>query len=255
MDLKGRGVIVTGGASGIGAALSRSFSAAGAFVAIVDQDRDGASRVADEVAGLALPGDVSDPDIMPMFTSIAEERFGRLDLVVLNAGRVGGQSGTQDLDVDDYRRLVGVNVDHVVYGLAASVPALQRAGGGTVLATAALAGLVPLAVDPLYTLTKHAVVGYVRAAGEALADEGIRVCAICPGLVDTLLSAARRDQLGDYPLLSEQDVVAAVDAVLEHGRSGEAWFVQPGCEAAPYEFHRMPGPAEGIRPPAESRSE
>lgn len=255
MDLKGRGVIVTGGASGIGAALARSFSAAGAFVAIVDQDRDGASRVADEVAGLALPGDVSDPDIMPMFTSIAEERFGRLDLVVLNAGRAGEQSGTHDLDTDDYRRLVGVNVDHVVYGLVAAVPALGRAGGGTVLVTASLAGLMPVAEDPLYTLTKHAVVGYVRAAGEALADEGIRVCAICPGFVDTPLIAARRDQLGDFPLLSEQDVVACVDAVLERGRSGEAWFLQPGRDAAPYEFRGVPGPSGGARPAAVSRSE
>jgi NAD(P)-dependent dehydrogenase (short-subunit alcohol dehydrogenase family) len=249
MELKGRGIIVTGGASGIGATLARRFSAAGAFVAIIDQDPNATKRVANEVAGLALPGDVSDPDIMPMFTAIAEDRFGQLDLVVLNAGMEGGQSGTHDLDVDSYRRLVGVNIDHVVFGLCAAVPALQRAGGGTILAIASLAGLFPMPGDPLYTMTKHAVVGYVRAAAVSLAEEGIRVCAVCPGFADTPLIAAQRDQFGDFPPLSTADVANAVDAVLEHGKPGEAWFVQPGREPAPYGFRGIPGPAGETRPP------
>jgi NAD(P)-dependent dehydrogenase (short-subunit alcohol dehydrogenase family) len=255
MDLKRRGVVVTGGASGIGAALARRFSAAGAFVAIIDRDAEAAQKVADEVSGLALPGDVSDPDIMPMFTSIAEERFGRLDLVVLNAGIGGKQSGTHDLDVEAYRRLVGVNVDHVVYGVAAAVPVLRKYGGGTIVATASLAGLLPMPGDPLYTLTKHAVVGYVRAAGAALAEEGIRVCALCPGFVHTPLISDHLEQFGDFPLLTTDDVVAAVEAILERGRGGEAWFVQPGREPAPYGFRGVPGPAGGTRPPAVKWSE
>jgi len=249
MDLKGRSVIVTGGGSGIGAALARRFADQGAFVAIIDRDADATKSVADEIAGLALPGDVSDPDIMPMFTSIAEDRFGRLDLVVLNAGIGGKQSGVEALDVEAYRRLVGVNVDHVVYGGSAAVPVLRKYGGGTVIATASLAGLLPMPTDPLYTLTKHAVVGYVRAAGAHLADEGIRVCALCPGFVDTPLIAAEREQFGDFPLLSTGDVVAAVDAILDRGVSGEAWFVQPGREPAPYGFRGVPGPAGGVAPP------
>lgn len=250
MELKRRGVIVTGGASGIGAALARRFSAQGAFVAVIDKDGDGARRVADEVSGLALHGDVSDPDIMPMFTEIASERFGRLDLVVLNAGLGGKQSGTEALDVEAYRRLVGVNVDHVVYGVCAAVPVLRRNGGGTIIATASLAGLLPMPGDPLYTLTKHAVVGYVRSAGAALAAEGIRVCALCPGFTDTALIAAQKAQFGDFPLLSTDDVVTAVDGILERGESGDAWFVQPGREAAPYGFRGVPGPAGGSRPPS-----
>jgi NAD(P)-dependent dehydrogenase (short-subunit alcohol dehydrogenase family) len=255
VDLKGRGVIVTGGASGIGAALARKFSAEGAFVAIVDKDEDATRRVADEVAGLALPGDVSDPDIMPMFTAIAEERFGRLDLVVLNAGIVAGQSGIEDLDVDAYRRIVGVNTDHVVYGVCAAVPVLRRHGGGTIIATASLAGLMPMPADPLYTLTKHAVVGYVRATGAALADEGIRVCALCPGFTDTPLIAVQRAQFGDFPLLTTEDIVAAVDGILERGQGGEAWYVQPGREPGPYGFRGVPGPAGGTRPPKVEWSE
>ena len=249
MDLKGRGVIVTGGGSGIGAALARRFAGLGAHVAIIDRDTDAAKSVAEEIAGLALPGDVSDPDIMPMFTAIAEDRFGRLDLVVLNAGVGGKQSGVENLDVDAYRRIVGVNVDHVVYGLSAAVPLLRKHGGGTVLATASLAGLLPMPTNPLYTLTKHAVVGYVRAAGARLADEGIRVCGLCPGFVDTPLIAHKRDQFGDFPLLTTDDVVAAVDSILDRGQSGEVWFVQPGRESAPYGFRGVPGPAGGVSPP------
>jgi NAD(P)-dependent dehydrogenase (short-subunit alcohol dehydrogenase family) len=250
MDVKGRGVLVTGGASGIGASVVRRLSLAGARVAIIDRDADGANRIADEVAGLALVGDVADPDIMPMFTSVVEDRFGRLDIVFLNAGTVGGQPGTSELDVEHYRRVVGVNVDHVVYGLSAAVPALRRAGGGTVIATASLAGLLPLASDPIYTLTKHAVVGYVRAAGATLAEEGIRVCALCPGFADTPLIAEQRDQFGEFPLLTADDVAGAVEAILDHGQGGEAWYVQPGREPGPYGFRGVPGPGSGARPPA-----
>lgn len=254
MDLKGKGALVTGGASGIGAAVVRRLSAAGAHVAVVDLNEEAARSVATEVGGLALPGDVSDPDTMPMLTSVAEERFGRLDVVFLNAGTVSGQSGLTDLDVAKYRRFVGVNVDHVVFGTCAAVPALRRAGGGTIIATASLAGLMPMPLDPLYTMTKHAVVGYVRAAGAALADEGIRVCAVCPGFADTPLIDYHRDQFGDFPLLSADDVADAVDGILDRGNPGEAWFVQPGREPGPYGFRGVPGPAGGTRPPKFERT-
>ena len=250
MDLTGKGALVTGGASGIGAAVVRRLSKAGAHVAVIDRNEDAARRLADEVSGLALPGDVSDPDTMPMLTSVAEDRFGRLDVVFLNAGTTAGQSGIADLDVLKYRQLVGVNTDHVVFGLCAAVPTLRRAGGGTIIATASLAGLIPMAKDPLYTLTKHAVVGYVRATGEALAEEGIRVCAVCPGFVDTPLIADHRDQFGDFPLLVAEDVADAVDGILERGEAGQVWYVQPGREPGPYGFRGVPGPKGGIRPPA-----
>jgi NAD(P)-dependent dehydrogenase (short-subunit alcohol dehydrogenase family) len=255
MDLRGKCALVTGGASGIGAAVARRLAEAGARVAIIDRDEAAARRVANEIGGLALRGDVSDPDIMPMLTAVTEEQLGRLDVVCLNAGATSRQPGTADLDVADYRRIVGVNVDHVVFGTAAAVPALRRAGGGTIIATASLAGLVPMPLDPLYTMTKHAVVGYVRSAGAALAEEGIRLCAVCPGFADTPLIADHREQFGDFPLLSADDVAAGVQAILDRGQPGEAWFVQPGREPAPYGFRGVPGPAGGTAPPALKRGE
>lgn len=250
MELQGRGVIVTGGGSGIGAGLCRHFAAQGARVAVIDRDEAGAKAVADEIGGLALVGDVADPDTMPRLTAVAEESFGQLSIVVLNAGRTCRQSGVDELDLDDYRSLNAVNVDGVVYGLCAAVPALRRAGGGLVVATASLAGLTAIPRNPLYTLTKHAVVGYVRAAGARLAAEGIRVCAVCPGYTDTPILGDRRALFDGFPLMSVDDIVAAVQGIVERGKGGEAWYVQPGRESAPYKFRGIPGPAGSAPPPA-----
>jgi NAD(P)-dependent dehydrogenase (short-subunit alcohol dehydrogenase family) len=252
MDLTGKVVLVTGGASGIGAAAARRLAAAGARVAVADLEEGAARAVADELDGLALAGDVADPERMPAHVAAVEDAFGRLDVVLLNAGVTAGQSGVTDLDLDGYRRIVGVNVDHVVFGLTAAVPALRRAGGGRVVATASLAGIVALPGDALYTMTKHAVVGYVRSAAPTLAAEGIRVNAVCPGFADTPLIARAKAQFADFPLLTAEDVAAAIEDVLERGEPGECWFVQPGREPAPYAFRGVPGPRSGTPPPAVS---
>ncbi len=252
MDRTGKAALVTGGASGIGAAAVRRLAASGAVVAVCDRDEGAARALAEQVGGLALPGDVSDLDTMTMAVDVAEDSFGHLDIVLLNAGITAGQSGVQDLDVAGYRRIMGVNVDHVVFGLTAAVPALRRAGGGTVVVTASIAGLMPLPGDVLYTLTKHAVVGYVRAAGLVLAAEQVRVNAVCPGFADTPLIAKARERLGELPLLSADDVADAIEAVLERGEPGECWYVQPGRPAEPYGFRGVPGPDGGVAVPAAS---
>lgn len=249
MDLAGKVALVTGGASGIGAAAVDRLAAAGAQVVVVDRDADGAAAVAEKVGGSAFPADVTDPSAMPAAVAAAEERYGRLDVVLLNAGVTAGQSGTEDLDLEAYRRIVGVNLDHVVFGLTAAVPALRRAGGGRVIATASLAGLVAMPGDALYTATKHAVVGYVRSAAATLAAEGIRVNAVCPGFADTPLIAGVREQFGDFPMLTADDVAAGIEGILERGEPGECWFVQPGREPAPYGFRGVPSPRGAGRPP------
>jgi len=252
MELDGKAALVTGGASGIGAEAVRRLAAGGARVAIADLDEKAARTLAEEVGGLALPGDVAQPDTMPMLVDIAEDTFGRLDLVLLNAGITAGQSGLEDLDLAGYRKIMGVNVDHVVFGLTAAVPALRRAGGGVIVATASLAGLTSMPGDALYTLSKHAVVGYVRAAAPVLAAESIRVNAVCPGFADTPLLAPAKEQLADFPLLAPSDVVDAIIAILDRGEPGECWYVQPGREPGPYGFRGVPGPKGSTPPPAVS---
>lgn len=242
--------LVTGGASGIGEAVSRRLASRGVRVGVVDRDAVAASRLASEIDGIAVACDVTSQSALNAAFGEVETWGGRLDVVHLNAGSVGGQSGITDLDVEAYRRVVGVNVDHVVFGLTAAVPALRRAGGGTIVATASLAGLVPLPGDAIYTLTKHAVVGYVRSAAATLGTEGIRAMALCPGFADTALIAHVKEQFGDFPLLTPNDVADAVDDMLERGEPGECWYVQPGREPGPYGFRGVPGPRTGAAPPS-----
>lgn len=246
---EGAVALVTGGASGIGEAVCTRLAAAGVRVGVVDRDASGAARVAEATGGVAVVCDVTSATSMAAAVTEVEEWGGRLDLVHLNAGTVGGQSGITDLDVEAYRTVVGVNVDHVVFGLTAAVPALRRAGGGTIIATSSLAGLVPLPGDAIYTLTKHAVIGYVRSAAATLAAEDIRVMALCPGFADTALIAHVKEQFGGFPLLTASDVADAVERMIDTGAPGDAWYVQPGRDPEAYRFRGVPGPAAKAEPP------
>jgi NAD(P)-dependent dehydrogenase (short-subunit alcohol dehydrogenase family) len=252
VDLTGQVALVTGGAGGIGTAVVRRLAKLGARVAVQDLDGAGAQRLASEVGGIAIAGDVTDPSVLPAVVAQVEKELGRLDVVHLNAGIGGGQAGIDDaLDVARYRKLVGVNVDHVVYGVCAAVPALRRQGGGKIVITASLAGLAAMPADPLYTLTKHAVVGYARAAGKALESDGITVNALCPGFVDTLLLGAAKEEFDSvsFPLLTPDDIAEAVQTVLGDGAPGEAWIIQPGGQASAYKFRGVPGVGGGQLPP------
>jgi NAD(P)-dependent dehydrogenase (short-subunit alcohol dehydrogenase family) len=234
--------LVTGGAGGFGRAFARRLSARGYALVVVDLDADGAAEVAAEVGGIPVRADVSRPEETVAAVGTAVERHGRLDVVALNAGIGSGLGPADPLDLDAYRRIVGVNQDAVVVGLDAAVPHL-RATGGTAVVTASLAGLVPMPADPLYTLTKTAVVAYVRAVAPALAEQGVTVTALCPGYADTAILGSMREQLvSALPLLSADEVGDAFLALLDAGKPGEAWYVQPGREPGPYVFRGVPGP-------------
>lgn len=253
--LYGKVALVTGGAGGIGSAVSRRLAAAGVRVVVVDLDERGAAGVAAEVGGVHLGADLRDPASSERAVRLAEERYGRLDLVHLNAGVTTGVADLAELDPSHYRDVVGVNLDAVVFGARAALPALRRAGGGAIVATASLAGLVAYPGDPIYATTKHAVVGLVRALAASLADERIRVGAICPGFVDTAMVAEKRDVFVNacFPLLTADDVAAAVHDAFTDPETGRLWVIQPGREPVPYRFSGVPGPrthgASGMAPP------
>ena len=236
--------LVTGGAGGFGRAFARRLAARGYAVVVADLDSDGAAEVAALVGGVPVQADVSRPEGTVAAVRQAVSEHGRLDVAVLNAGVASGLGPLDPLDLEAYRRIVGVNQDAVVYGLDAAVPVLRAGGGGKVVVTASLAGLIPMPSDPLYTLTKTAVVAYVRALGPALAELGITVTALCPGFADTAIVDPLRAGLSQagLPLLSVDEVGDAFLAVLDSGRPGEAWFVQPGREPGPYTFRGVPGP-------------
>ena len=149
VDLSRSAALVTGGADGIGGATVRALRDRGCQVTIADIDSDRGEALAAEVGALFVSCDVTDPASVDAAVAFAESSYGRLDLVHLNAGVTTG-SPTVEVSDDDYRRLLAVNVDGVFFGLRAALPALRRAGGGVVVATASVGGLAPIPVDPLY---------------------------------------------------------------------------------------------------------
>ncbi|MEV0589143.1 SDR family oxidoreductase [Nonomuraea sp. NPDC050310] len=242
--------LITGAASGIGASVARRLAQGGARCVLVDLDETGAERLAKEVGGVALAGDVADPETSRRAVALAEERYGRLDLVHLNAGISSGVDFAA-FDLARYRTTMGVNVDGVVFGLEAAVPLLLRSGGGAIVVTASLAGLVGYDGDPIYTMTKHAVVGLVRAMAPPLARMKVRISAVCPGFTDTPLVADVKQVFVDagFPLLTADDVAAAVETAFYAVEPGSLLIVQPGRAPVPYRYSGVPGPASGERPP------
>lgn len=244
-----RVALVTGGASGIGRATVRRLAAEGETVVVADVD-EGAGRIAaDEVGGHFHRLDVTDPASWSVLVATVEERFAHLDDVHLNAGVLTGSTDVVELTDEQYRRVTGVNVDGVVFGLRAIVPLLSAGGGGAIVATASIAGLVPFTIDPVYTSTKHAVLGLVRAVAPQLGSRGITIDAICPSLVDTPLLGEARQPLrdADFPLIDPDDVAAAVVGALRAGGAGRTIACQ--VDQAPVEVAPPPLPEPGSEGP------
>ncbi len=183
--------------NGLGRATAAGLAAAGADVVLADIEADAGRAAADEVGGIFVETDVSVPEASEAAVAFAVERFGGLDLAFLNAGVATGCGLVERFDPDLYRRAMGVNLDGVVFGLNAVVPALRERGGGAIVATSSLAGLAPVPFDPIYAANKHAVVGLARSMGPVLELEGIRFNAICPGFADTRIIEPIRDGLDE----------------------------------------------------------
>jgi NAD(P)-dependent dehydrogenase (short-subunit alcohol dehydrogenase family) len=244
---RARTALVTGGASGFGAEVARQLVARGDSVVLCDVDEAGGKAVADELGATFLPCDVSDFDAVLATTQAAEQALGGLDLFFLNAGIGTGCGVGDDFDPVTYRRANGVNLDGVVFGVHAALPALRRRGGGTIVATASLAGLTAAPLEPVYCANKHAVVGLVRALGPVLEPEGIRINAFCPGYADTPIIAPLRSGLEDVgmPLLSVETAGQAVLTMFDAPETGQAFLLQPGREVMVYRFRGVPGPLTG----------
>jgi NAD(P)-dependent dehydrogenase (short-subunit alcohol dehydrogenase family) len=256
-ELSGKVAVVTGGGSGIGLATAMRLADAGVSVAVVDLDGPSAERAANKFDGLALQADVGRSDAWPGIVDAVTSRFGGIDLAHLNAGVVTGEADITKLTDETYRRAVGVNVDGVVFGVRALVPALAARGGGAIVATASLAGLIGFSPDPIYCLTKHAVVGLVRSLVPQLAEYHITINAVCPSIVDTPLIGEQRELLKDsgFPLIDVSSVSEAVVDRMVGEETGEAMVIQAGREPLAFRFGRPPGPrvggTVGQMPPAE----
>jgi len=185
---QGKSAIVTGGASGIGAALGKALVDAGAHVVLADLDGDGASRVA---ASLKGPGsargvrlDVTDPDAVQILVEDVVEQHGALDLMFNNAG-ITFIGDTQDLTLAQWNAIIDVNIRGVVHGVAAAYPQMIKQGSGNIVNTASMGGLMAGGLITSYVTTKHAVVGLSLALRSEAAAYGVGVTVVCPAAVDT----------------------------------------------------------------------
>jgi NAD(P)-dependent dehydrogenase (short-subunit alcohol dehydrogenase family) len=205
--------LVTGGRGGIGSAIC---------------------ALLDDPLVLDLPEfDVGDPEAWRALD-------GEFDAAFLNAGTHTGRADAAELTDEEWQRILRANLGGVVFGTRELASRLMP-GGGSIVATASLAGLTGMPHDPAYTATKHAVVGWVRGAAPALAERGIRLNALCPGFTDTpLVDAELRDVVG-VPLIEPSFVAEAALRVLGDEETGRAWVVQPN-RVEPFRFPGVPGP-------------
>jgi NAD(P)-dependent dehydrogenase (short-subunit alcohol dehydrogenase family) len=238
--------LITGGASGFGAEVARQLVRRGDQVVLLDvNDADG-KALADELGGHYLHCDVTDYDEVQATTAEAEKLVGGLDLFFLNAGIATGLDFAfgEKFDLARYRLAMAINVDGVVFGVQAALPALQRRGGGSIVCTASMAALVATSFDPVYGANKAAVVGLVRALGPVLAPQGITINAFCPGFTETKIITEIRGVLDDSgtPIIPVEKAGESVLQIFDSGLTGKAWLLQAGRDLIDYQFKGIPGP-------------
>ncbi len=191
MRFAGKVAVVTGAASGIGAATARRLHAEGAAVALADLDEAAGSALADELGdGRALfhRADVSVWEDVAGLVAHAARAFGRLDILFNNAG-VGGRAPIPDMAIEQWKRVIAVDLDSVFYGCRAAIPIMRAQGGGAIVNTASISGMAADYSLAAYNAAKGAVINFTRAAAIDHARDGVRVNAVCPGPVDTPIIA------------------------------------------------------------------
>ncbi len=236
--------LVTGAASGIGASLVRQLVSDNCDVLGVDLNEEGLTKVSAETGCEVLGGDVSNKEFNETAVAKVSDLFGSLDLVFLNAGILGRKIELQindltldELDPNQYKKVRAVNFDSVVFGTLSASKLMMENDGGSIIATASIAGLAAWNRDPFYTATKHAVVGWVRGIAPALHTQGISINAICPGGVATPLVGIDRLESANPNLLEPEQVAKAmIETALEEG-TGKAFTVKADHDPIRQQYH------------------
>lgn len=215
--------LITGAATGIGAATARQLAAKDIKVAVCDVNETAGTALAEEIGGLFVHCDVTDYASVEQAVARCCETLGTPGYVHLNAGIMTVPTGDdflaiEDVSLDQYRRILGVNLDGVFHGIKAVLPKL-RDGGGAITITASVAAFGMLPIDPLYSATKHSLVGFARSIAAANEGSNVRINVICPGVVDTAIVP---DSFRDPDTIMSPDTLAeeVVDLLL-NGANGE----------------------------------
>jgi NAD(P)-dependent dehydrogenase (short-subunit alcohol dehydrogenase family) len=230
-QLEGKVAIVTGGASGIGAASAAALAREGANVVVTDLDEAGGRAVVDKIGNaggeaLFLHQDVTLEERWPAIIEAAEQRFGRLDVMVANAG-IGILCKAVEMSLADWRRQTAVNLDGVFLSVKYAVPAMRRAGGGSIIIMSSVAGLRGSAGLAGYCATKGGVRLFAKAVAMecAAAGDGIRVNTVHPGVIDTPIWTKLPASAGNNAPIDPNDVARAGVPL---GKAGQAQDIANG---------------------------
>lgn len=194
-DFNGRIALVTGAASGIGRDIALELGASGASVLVSDLDGAACDRVTAEIAeaggtARSFAADVTDEAALKEAVACAEAEWGGLHMAVNNAGVGGPSLPTGEYPAHDWRRVIDVNLNGVFYGMRWQIPAMLRAGGGSIVNMSSILGSVGFANAAPYVAAKHALLGLTRTAAMEYAAQGVRVNAVGPAFIDTPLLSA-----------------------------------------------------------------
>ena len=200
MDFTGKVALITGGGNGIGRATAMAFAQRGAKVVIVDRDAKAAEATAGSIKqlggdALAVTADVTRSAEVKAYVKATLDKYGRIDCFFNNAGIEGRIAHTQDYDEAMFDQVIGVNVKGVFLGMHHVLPAMLKQGGGAIVNTASVAGLMASPGMSAYVASKHAVIGLTKTAATEVSGKGVRVNAVCPGPVDTRMIHSLESQL------------------------------------------------------------
>jgi NAD(P)-dependent dehydrogenase (short-subunit alcohol dehydrogenase family) len=205
-QFEGKTAVVTGGGSGIGKAAAVALAADGANVVVNDLKEEVAQGVVDEITqaggtAIAVAGDVGNADAVKAMVDAAVSTYGALHLAFNNAG-IGGPLGSlTEIDIAGYQKLMDVNLHSVFYSMYYEIPAMLKAGGGSIVNMSSILGVVGEATAIPYVAAKHGVSGMTKATALQYANQGIRVNSVHPGYIQTPL-------LGNMPAEAQEGLVS-----------------------------------------------